>query len=73
MNKTYYMVHREGTYTRVVHETKGEAIGEACRLARNHPGESFTVLEAVMMVRQPPAKLEIEEIDKGRKDDGIPF
>lgn len=45
--KQYWMVHRpapNGRHPEIMHPTREKAVNEAMRLARQHPGESFTVL-----------------------------
>ncbi len=67
--KQFWMVWNvNGGAPRVQHPTEQFAIGEAERLARTHPGETFVVLEAAH-VRQCTNMLRVDL----RADSKIPF
>lgn len=61
----FWMVLGQGTPV-VKHPTEGLARTEAARLARNHPGESFTVLESL-------ATVVVDNLQWSEHDNGIPF
>lgn len=63
----FWMVLGQGV-PRVIHTREGLARSEAARLARLHPGESFTVLESIATVTVDNLKWE-DHI----RDDEIPF
>lgn len=49
----YYMVRRPGTTTHVEHATRTDAKAEALRLAREHEGEAFHILQMIGGCRIP--------------------
>jgi hypothetical protein len=55
----YWMVHRpHGGGPVVKHDTKAQAVAEARRLAGQHPGEVFAVLESIAAVIAPVKPVE---------------
>jgi len=75
----YWLVHGDGP-TNYRHASRAEAVIEAERLARRHPGQIFVVLEAVEAVR----KVDVERVnllrpgvhpsrDRSATADDIPF
>lgn len=55
--KKYWMVHRpapNGRHPAIMHKTRNQAVDEAMRLARQHLGESFTVLSVEAAFQCPP-------------------
>jgi hypothetical protein len=55
----YWMVHRpNGGGPVVKHDTKAEAAAEARRLAGQHPGEVYTVLEVIEAFISPVKPVE---------------
>ena len=66
MNKFWMVLGRD--VPRVQHATELKARTEAVRLARLHPGESFTVLESLTTVKMNDLTWE-DHIN----DDEIPF
>lgn len=69
-NNPFWMVVGNGP-TFVRHDTRIAAEREAERLARLHPGASFYVLEAIVLVR----KVDVEKISLRHGDDfaKLPF
>lgn len=60
-NAVYFMVHKRGTACTNEHPTLESAKKEAERLARKHPGDSFSVLGVIGAVRiAPPADPPVE-------------
>lgn len=72
MSKEFWMVKGAGP-SNVIHRSRQEAEQEAQRLARQHPGMSFFVMEAVTMYR----KVDVERVDLRAAhldpEDMIPF
>ncbi|MCJ2009789.1 hypothetical protein [Methylobacterium sp. J-092] len=72
--KPFWMVQGSGP-ARFRHDTKAAATTEAERLARQHPGSVFVVMEAIEAVR----KIDVQRVNlRDRQhdwsvDDDIPF
>lgn len=67
--RKYWMVHRpSGRHPAIMHSTRSSAVDEAIRLARQHPGESFTVLGVEQAFCSPapdlPPIVQMEIIDR---------
>ena len=63
---TFFLVWRDGGYPpRFRHETKAKAVAEAERLAREKPGETFYVLQALTVTRIEPEPSITTQLDDG--------
>ena len=51
--KKFWMITGDGNSPKVRHTNRQDAVREAERLAKTHPGIEFFVLEAVEMLTQP--------------------
>jgi len=66
------MVLGSGSPT-VRHPTKKSAKTEAERLAAQHPGQEFVVMEALATVVKSDMHWEENDIDDSQPDDEVPF
>lgn len=55
------------------HPSKQSAQREAERLARNNPGQEFTVLESLATVVKDDLRWELNDVDSSETDGGVPF
>ena len=55
------------------HPTKQSAQHEAERLARNNPGQEFTVLESLATVVKNDLQWVLNDLDGSETDEGVPF
>lgn len=70
--KKFWMVYGVGQGAPTMqHENEAVACREAHRLARNHPGIEFYVLES--MARAVKDEVRFERLKPSELDDGIPF
>ncbi len=70
MPRSFFVVwHERHGPPQCKHDTRMSAITEAKRLAANHPGESFHVLELVGTA----CKVDVTFEEAFREDDGPPF
>jgi hypothetical protein len=61
--RKFWMVLGSGGAPTVKHLSEGTARSEAARLARLHPGESFTVMESIATVTVDNLKWEEHEFE----------
>jgi hypothetical protein len=66
-DKFWWVWREHGGIPTVRHASRGQAEHEAQRLARQCPGESFFILEAISVTR----KVDVETITL--RDEGMPF
>lgn len=60
----YVVWNRSKGQSKVVHDTRDEAITEAERLSQQHPGQAFFVLKSLRKVTTAPPVLPAPEIQE---------